>query len=173
MNAIEHICMNATNDIGMNATHSRCMNATYVYICMNITYYIPMNITWCMHECSMKDMHEYNIYAWKQDITDACIQHMIYARMDARPTVEDQLQSCNLDNQESASRNVLKLFDFIVVIARMRVILCLANCNQQLGWLLFPFVFVAKKLMGWRESSWILGCSCDAGDGGLMITPTQ
>mmetsp|Transcript_81863 Transcript_81863/g.228074 ORF Transcript_81863/g.228074 Transcript_81863/m.228074 type:complete len:522 (-) Transcript_81863:114-1679(-) len=60
-------------------------------------------------------------------------------------------------------KQVKRLFDFLVLIARCRVILCLASCNQLFGWLFYPFVFVAKRILGWNEGSWLLGCACEGG----------
>lgn len=58
---------------------------------------------------------------------------------------------------------VKKFLQLIVLLARWRVILCLANRNELLGWMFYPFVFVARKLLHWNESSWLLGCACGRG----------
>jgi len=55
---------------------------------------------------------------------------------------------------------VKKFLLLIVLLARWRVILCLANCNDLLAWPFYPFVFVARKLLHWNAESWILGCAC-------------
>lgn len=51
-----------------------------------------------------------------------------------------------------------KFFGMLILIARFRVIYCLA---VRLEWtVLRPFVVVAEKLLGWKGESWIIGCSC-------------
>lgn len=57
---------------------------------------------------------------------------------------------------------IKKFLELIVLIARLRVILCLARSSEVFGVLFFPFVVVARKILGWNEGSWLLGCSCDA-----------
>eukprot|EP00406_Dinophysis_acuminata_P068155 CAMPEP_0179267256 /NCGR_PEP_ID=MMETSP0797-20121207/29832_1 /TAXON_ID=47934 /ORGANISM="Dinophysis acuminata, Strain DAEP01" /LENGTH=570 /DNA_ID=CAMNT_0020975503 /DNA_START=29 /DNA_END=1743 /DNA_ORIENTATION=+ len=57
---------------------------------------------------------------------------------------------------------VLRVLEFLVLMARFRVLLCLASCHEFLGMLFHPFVFVAQKFLRWSEESWLLGCSCDA-----------
>ncbi|CAE8640110.1 unnamed protein product [Polarella glacialis] len=57
---------------------------------------------------------------------------------------------------------VKKLLELIVLIARLRVILCLASCNDVFGYVFAPFVFIAQKVLGWNEGSWLLGCTCDS-----------
>eukprot|EP00929_Paragymnodinium_shiwhaense_P101296 TRINITY_DN64271_c0_g1_i1.p1 TRINITY_DN64271_c0_g1~~TRINITY_DN64271_c0_g1_i1.p1 ORF type:complete len:522 (+),score=105.28 TRINITY_DN64271_c0_g1_i1:134-1699(+) len=56
---------------------------------------------------------------------------------------------------------VKKFFDMLVLIARLRVLLCVANCNSYAGMALYPFVFIAQKLLGWNAGSRLLGCACD------------
>eukprot|EP00913_Durusdinium_trenchii_P031258 g29265.t1 len=74
---------------------------------------------------------------------------------------------------------IKKFLELIVLIARLRVILCLARSSHFFGFLFFPFVLIAqmlcrndcglgsrgsepRKVLGWNEGSWLLGCSCDA-----------
>lgn len=57
-------------------------------------------------------------------------------------------------------RPAKRFLEIIVLIARLRAILCLASCNELCGRVLQPLVFVAKKFLRWNEESWILGCSC-------------
>ncbi|CAK9115971.1 unnamed protein product [Durusdinium trenchii] len=57
---------------------------------------------------------------------------------------------------------IKKFLELIVLIARLRVILCLARSSHFFGFLFFPFVLIAQKVLGWNEGSWLLGCSCDA-----------
>lgn len=59
---------------------------------------------------------------------------------------------------------VIRFFEFVVLMARWRVIICLANCNELCSKIFFPFVFVAQKFLKWNASSWLLGCACDAGE---------
>eukprot|EP00435_Cladocopium_sp_Y103_P045236 s1218_g12.t4 len=56
---------------------------------------------------------------------------------------------------------IKKFLELIVLIARLRVILCLARSSEIFGFLFFPFVVIAQKVLGWNEGSWLLGCSCD------------
>jgi len=63
-----------------------------------------------------------------------------------------------------------KLLEMIVLIARLRVVLCLARCNNLFGYLFFPFVFLAQKVLGWNEGSWLLGCSCDSSKGLSLLS---
>merc|ERR1712008_23336 len=54
-----------------------------------------------------------------------------------------------------------KLFGMLILIARFRVIYCLAI---RLEWMVLePFVIVAEKLLGWKQHSFIMGCSCADG----------
>eukprot|EP00439_Symbiodinium_sp_Y106_P086194 s3_g31.t2 len=52
---------------------------------------------------------------------------------------------------------VKNFLGMIVLIARLRVVLCLARCNDVFGYLFYPFVFLAQKVLGWNEGSWLLG----------------
>lgn len=56
---------------------------------------------------------------------------------------------------------IKKFLELIVLIARLRVILCLARSSEIFGFLFFPFVVIAQKVLGWNEGSWLLGCPCD------------
>ncbi|CAE7354268.1 unnamed protein product [Symbiodinium sp. CCMP2456] len=55
---------------------------------------------------------------------------------------------------------VKNFLGMIVLIARLRVVLCLARCNDVFGYLFYPFVFLAQKVLGWNEGSWLLGSVC-------------
>ncbi|CAK0882652.1 unnamed protein product, partial [Prorocentrum cordatum] len=57
--------------------------------------------------------------------------------------------------------HVMRLLNFIVLMARFRVLLCLAHCYPAyFGKVLVPFVFVAEKLLKWKEDHWLFGCAC-------------
>ncbi|CAJ1417467.1 unnamed protein product [Effrenium voratum] len=63
---------------------------------------------------------------------------------------------------------IRKFLELIVLIARLRVILCLARSSEFFGFLFFPFVVIAKKVLGWNEGSWLLGCSCESSRPSLL-----
>lgn len=65
---------------------------------------------------------------------------------------------------------VKNFLGMIVLIARLRVVLCLARCNDVFGYLFYPFVFLAQKVLGWNEGSWLLGCSCDSSKGLSLLS---
>mmetsp|Transcript_19108 Transcript_19108/g.42807 ORF Transcript_19108/g.42807 Transcript_19108/m.42807 type:complete len:520 (-) Transcript_19108:113-1672(-) len=56
-----------------------------------------------------------------------------------------------------------RLMEFVVLMARLRVMLCLARWSATLAIVFYPFIFVAEKFLRWREQSWLLGCACDSG----------
>lgn len=58
-------------------------------------------------------------------------------------------------------RPTKRFLEFVVLIARLRAVLCLAGSNRVFGQILMPLVFVAKKFLRWNEESWMLGCSCE------------
>jgi len=55
---------------------------------------------------------------------------------------------------------VRRLFEFIVLMARLRVMLCLTRWSTTLAVVFYPFIFVAQKFLRWNEQSWLLGCAC-------------
>eukprot|EP00931_Biecheleriopsis_adriatica_P118256 TRINITY_DN93701_c0_g1_i1.p1 TRINITY_DN93701_c0_g1~~TRINITY_DN93701_c0_g1_i1.p1 ORF type:complete len:514 (+),score=94.62 TRINITY_DN93701_c0_g1_i1:58-1599(+) len=61
---------------------------------------------------------------------------------------------------------IKNFLELIVLIARLRVILCLASCNDFFGLIFFPFLLVARTVLGWNPGSWLLGCSCESGSTG-------
>jgi hypothetical protein len=56
-----------------------------------------------------------------------------------------------------------RFFEVLILIARLRVILCLASCNHTLSMVLYPFTFIAHKMLNWNEGSRIMGCACARG----------
>lgn len=56
-----------------------------------------------------------------------------------------------------------KLFKVLVLITSWRVVLCLAACSENLGWLFHPVVWIAEKVLHWKSSSRVWGCGCGGG----------
>jgi hypothetical protein len=63
-----------------------------------------------------------------------------------------------------------KLLDIVVLMLRLRVLLCLGSCNQVMGRLLYPITFVAEKVLGWNARSKVSGCSCNGVEGHSLLS---
>mmetsp|Transcript_141346 Transcript_141346/g.249673 ORF Transcript_141346/g.249673 Transcript_141346/m.249673 type:complete len:482 (-) Transcript_141346:52-1497(-) len=60
----------------------------------------------------------------------------------------------------------IRFFEFIVLFARWRVILCLASYSTFFGTVFYPFVYIADNFLKWKEglTPKIMGCACEVGD---------
>lgn len=62
-----------------------------------------------------------------------------------------------------------EIFKFLVMIARLRVFVCLASCNTFFGYLFYPLVVVVEKVLKLERGNRLLGCTChDSGDPSLL-----
>lgn len=57
----------------------------------------------------------------------------------------------------------IRFFDFIVLMARWRVCLCLASGSEFFGYMFSPFVYVANNFLKWKEgiTPKLVGCACE------------
>jgi len=62
-----------------------------------------------------------------------------------------------------------ELLELLVVLLKIRVILCIASSFWLVGWLLHPVVYVATRVLDWSEDHWLLGCMCTDSSRNLSV----